>query len=88
MPKKMPKGTTSAKKCQNGPKSAQKSRQMPKSAKKFQTGGFHCIGATIRTRQESQCLPYARFFEWLPSDISLNSDETSPCRQLEINSRA
>ena len=32
------------------------------SAEKGQQVGFHSIGATIRTRQESWCLPYAGFF--------------------------
>ena len=26
------------------------------------------IGSSIRKRQEGQCLPYAGFFGWLPSD--------------------
>ena len=32
------------------------------SQKKCQKGQFYCIGATIRTHGESQCLPYAGFF--------------------------
>ena len=35
------------------------------SAEKGQQVGFHSIGATIRTRQESRCLPYAGFFKGL-----------------------
>ena len=38
---------------------------MPKSAEKCQKGGFHSIGATIRTRRESRCLRYAVFFKSL-----------------------
>ena len=41
-------------------KSAQKSRKVSKIAV------FHSIGATIRTRQESLCLPYAEFFGSIP----------------------
>ena len=37
------------------------------------------FGSSIRTRQESQCLSYAGFLGWLPSDISLNSDEPLSC---------
>ena len=41
------------------PKSAQKCQE---SAKKCQICEFYCIGATIRTYWESQCLLYAGFF--------------------------
>ena len=62
MPKNSPKGPKGAKKYQKVPKSAnicQKVQEVPKIDKK---GEFHCIGATIRTRREIQCLPYAAFF--------------------------
>ena len=41
---------------------------MPKSVKK---GGFQCIGGTIRTRQEIQCLPYVGFFNLIKSSSTL-----------------
>ena len=44
---------------QKGPKSAKKCQKVPTSAQK---GGNHCIGATINTHQEIQCLLYAGFF--------------------------
>ena len=43
------------------------------------------FGSSIRTCQESQCLPDAGFFGLLPWDISLNSDKPSSCRQGLIN---
>ena len=45
-------------KSQKGQKKWQK---MPKSAEKSKKAGFHSMGATIGTRQESLCLPYAGF---------------------------
>ena len=62
MPKNSPKGPKGASKYQKVPKSAnicQKVQEVPKIDKK---GEFHCIGATIRTRREIQCLPYAGYF--------------------------
>ena len=41
------------------PKMAKKCQKVKKSVKK---SGFHSIGATFRTRQESRCLPYTGFF--------------------------
>ena len=35
---------------------------MPKIAENVKKAGFHSIGANIRKRQESRCLPYAGFF--------------------------
>ena len=37
-------------------------KKMPNKAEKLQKAGFHIIGDTIRTRRESRCLPYARFW--------------------------
>ena len=52
-------------------KSAKKITKVPKNANKWQKigekcqkkGGGGCIGATIRTGQESKCLPYAGLFK-------------------------
>ena len=45
---------------------------MPNSAEECHTKvGCHSVGATIRTRQESQCLPYAGFFNKLYGEKSL-----------------
>ena len=35
--------------------------KMPKSEENINKAGFHRIGATIRTRRKSRCLPYAGF---------------------------
>ena len=35
------------------------SKSAQKCKKRVKKAGFHGIGATIRTRRESQCLPYA-----------------------------
>ena len=79
----MARNLSSATVCKIDPKCAKKCLNVHKNVSK--RGDF---GSSIRTRRESQCLPYAGFFGWLPSDISLNSDEPLSCRQLQINSRA
>ena len=56
------------------PKGAKKCLNMHKNVSK--RGDF---GSSIRTCQESQCLLYAGFLGWLPSDISLNSDKPLSC---------
>ena len=63
---------------QNRPKRCQKE---PKSAKKTgQKGGD--FGSTIRTRRESQCLPYAGFFGWLPQLVKLYFKKASSFPRL------
>ena len=47
--------------------------------KSVKEAGFHSIGATIGTRRESRCLPYAGFFPEGPNK-SLNQ---SPPQELE-----
>ena len=37
-------------------------KKIPKVQKSVKKAGFHGAGATIRTRQESRCFPYAGFF--------------------------
>ena len=37
-------------------------KKSPKVQKSVIKAGFHSIGATIRTRRQSRCLPYAQFF--------------------------
>ena len=53
------------KKCQKVPEKSEKvpknNLKRPKSAEKCQKAGFQSFGATIRTRRESQCLPYEGF---------------------------
>ena len=43
-------------------KKRKKPNKVPKSAEKCEKAGFHGIGATVRTRRESRCLPYAGLF--------------------------
>ena len=64
VPRRVQKGPKSEreKMCQKVPRRDQKGPKSEREKKcqklpKVPNGGFHSIGATIRTRQESQCLP-------------------------------
>ena len=54
-------------------------QKMPKSAESVKKAGFHSIGATIRTRRESRCLPYAGFSSNRPTGPIRSSSRDVHC---------